>query len=143
MATSPPVPAARPVPPAAPPVRLPAASYRGRSRRQDVPDPLAWDAAPDVDRRQRPGLLERRFHDTSAAAAPFPDRDLTRSRYEEVFLRLAGGTPVRVDGGLYRPTRMRGWSHAVFVRADTGEERQFSIDELRADGVVWMDARVV
>jgi hypothetical protein len=60
-----------------------------------------------------------------------------------VFLRLAGGTPVRVDGGLYRPTRMRGWSHAVFVRADTGEERQFSIDELRADGVVWMDARVV
>jgi hypothetical protein len=102
---------------------------------------VAWDAAPDVDRRRRPGLLERRFHDTSTAATPFPDRELTRSRYEEVFLRLAGGTPVRVDGGVYRPTRMRGWSHAVFVKADTGEERQFSIDELRADGVVWLGPR--
>jgi hypothetical protein len=142
IATSPPAATvARAAEPAAEPPRARAGSYRGRSRRLDLPDPVAWDAAPDVDRRLRPGLLERRFHDTSTAATPFPDRELTRSRYEEVFLRLAGGTPVRVDGGLYRPTRMRGWSHAVFVKADTGEERQFSIDELRADGVVWLDAR--
>jgi hypothetical protein len=141
IATSPPVGAARAArtaQPAAPLPRAQGGSYRGRSRRLDVPDPVAWDAAPDVDRRRRPGVLERRFHETSAAAAPFPDHALARSRYEDVFLRLASGTPIRVDGGLYRPIRMRGWSHAVFVRADTGEERQFSIDELRAKDVVWL-----
>ena len=119
----------------------PGDSYRGPSRRRHPPYAAGWDALPDEDRRLRPGLLERRFREASVMAAPFPDRGLTRSCYEEIFLRLARGTPVRIDGGVYRPARMRGWSHAVFVRADTGEERPFSIDELGADGVVWLDEK--
>jgi hypothetical protein len=127
----------RPPRPASPP----SDPYRGPSRRRDPPYAAGWDVAPDEDRRVRPGLLERRFREASVMAAPFPDRDLTRSGYEEVFLRLARGTPVRVEDGVYRPARMRGWSHAVFVHADTGEERQFSIDELRADGVAWLEPK--
>jgi hypothetical protein len=137
-AASPPVEGAWPAE-AARPAPESADSYRGPSRRLDAPGWAGWDAAPEEDRRRRPGVLERRFREATVMAVPFPDRDLARSRYEEIFLRLARGTPVRVDGGVYRPARMRGWSQAVFVRADTGEERRFSIDELRADGVVWLD----
>jgi hypothetical protein len=141
-AASPPVakPGVASRPEAAPPAPRPAADpYRGPTRRRDALGWAGWDTAPAEDRRLRPGVLERRFREALVAAVPFPDRDLRRSRYEEVFLRLAAGTPVRLAGGVYHPTRMRGWSHAVFVRADTGEERQFSIDELRADGVVWLE----
>ena len=143
-AGSPPPPAAggaRRRAPAAPAPRAAADSSRGENRRTADPDPVAWDAAPDVDRRLRPGVLERRIRNARPAAVPFPDRNLTRSSYEEVFLRLVAGTPVRLDDSVYRPAKMRGWYHAVFVGADTGKERLFSIDELRADGIVWLEQK--
>ena len=120
------------------PARRASEGYRGDDRRVDVPDVEAIDAAPDVDRRVRPGVLERRIRGGRPVAVPFPDRYLTRSSYERVFLRLVAGTAMVVGGKTYRPARMRGWYHAVFA-GPGGEERELSIDELLAPEVQWLD----
>jgi hypothetical protein len=135
---SPPVPAhqSRRLAVAVPPRRA-AEGYRGDDRRADVPDLEVISAAPDVDRRVRPALLERRIRGGRPVAVPFPDRYLTRSRYEQVFLRLVAGTPIVVGGETYRPVKMRGWYHAVFA-GPGGEERELSIDDLLAPEVEWL-----
>jgi hypothetical protein len=118
------------------PARRAAESYRGDDRRTDVPDLEVIAAAPDVDRRVRPGVLERRIRGGRPVTVPFPDRYLTRSRYEQVFLRLVAGTPIVIGGETYRPVKMRGWYHAVFA-GPGGEERELSIDDLLAPEVEW------
>lgn len=124
---------------AAPARRAPTEAYRGEDRREDQPDLNGIDAAPEVDRRVRPGVLERRIRGRRPVAVPFPDRYLTRSRYEQVFLRLVAGTPIILGGRTYRPTKMRGWYHAVFVGTADGQERELSIDELLAPDVRWLE----
>ena len=119
------------------PPRRAAEGYRGDDRRAFVPDLEVIAAAPDVDRRVRPALLERRIRGGRPVAVPFPDRYLTRSRYEQVFLRLVAGTPMVVGGQTYRPVKMRGWYHAVFA-GPGGEERELSIDDLLAPEVEWL-----
>jgi hypothetical protein len=129
--------ACRPSPPAR---RAPAASYRGADRRTDDPDGLVAADAPDRDRRARPALRERRIREVRPRAM-VPDGGLTRSRYEEVFLRLVAGTAIRIGEDHYRPVKMRGWYHAVFVRLgeEGDEERVLSIDELLDPATVWLD----
>ncbi len=61
---------------------------------------------------------------------PFPDRRLTRSAYEQVFLRLVSGERLRVGRQVYRPVGMKGWYQAVFRRDSDGRERLMSIDQL-------------
>ena len=61
---------------------------------------------------------------------PFPDRRLTRSAYEQVFLKLVSGGRLRVGRDLYTPIGMKGWYHAVFRRESDGAERLLSIDQL-------------
>jgi hypothetical protein len=63
-------------------------------------------------------------------AIPYPDRRLTRSAYEQVFLKLVSGGRLRVGGDIYRPVGMKGWYHAVFRRDSDGQERLLSIDQL-------------
>lgn len=63
-------------------------------------------------------------------AIPFPDRRLTRSAYEQVFLKLVSGGHLRVGGDVYTPVGMKGWYHAVFRRESDGAERLLSIDQL-------------
>lgn len=61
----------------------------------------------------------------------FPERMLTRSRYEEVIMRAVKGEVLRMDDtDHYRPTGMRGWSHVVFRRLRDDARRVFSLDEL-------------
>jgi hypothetical protein len=115
-----------------------AESYRGDDRRTGEADLETIDAAPDLDRRLRPGVLERRIRRGRPVAVPFPDRHLTRSRYEQVFLRLVAGTPLVREGKTYRPRRMRGWYDVVVIGAD-GEERELSIDALLSPDVAWME----
>ncbi|MEO8032797.1 MAG: hypothetical protein ABI837_00050 [Acidobacteriota bacterium] len=63
-------------------------------------------------------------------AIPFPDRRLTRSAYEQVFLKLVSGSRLRLLGEVYTPVGMKGWYHAVFRRESDGAERLLTIDQL-------------
>lgn len=63
-------------------------------------------------------------------AIPFPDRRLTRSAYEQVFLKLVSGGKLSLGGELYRPVGMKGWYHAIFRSERSGEERLLTIDQL-------------
>jgi hypothetical protein len=106
------------------------ADYRGQDRRLESPGAWADDEDAEMDRRVRPRVLERRIQDHPGRVyVPFPDRHLTRSLYEQVFLRLVSGGRLRIDGVPHAPVGMRGWYHAAF-RDDAGAERLLSIDDL-------------
>jgi len=77
--------------------------------------------------RERRKTNERR---KNAYATPFPDRRLTRSAYEQVFLKLVSGSRLKVGKDLYTPVGMKGWYHAIFRRESDGRERLLSIDQL-------------
>jgi len=79
---------------------------------------------PPKDRRKK---SQRR---RNAYAVPFPDRRLTRSAYEQVFLKLVSGSRLKVGRDLYTPVGMKGWYHAIFRRDSDGAERVLSIDQL-------------
>jgi hypothetical protein len=61
---------------------------------------------------------------------PFPDRRLTRSAYEQVFLKLVSGGRLRIGRELYTPVGMKGWYHAILRRDSDGKERLLSVDQL-------------
>ena len=79
---------------------------------------------PPKDRRKRG---ERR---KSVYTVPFNDRRLTRSAYEQVFLKLVSGGRLKMGRELYTPVGMKGWYHAIFRRESDGTERLLSIDQL-------------
>jgi hypothetical protein len=82
--------------------------------------------------RGRPGRDRRRGCERreSRYTIPFPDRRLTRSAYEKVFLKLVSGGRLRVGNDLYRPVGMKGWYRATFRRESDGKERLLTIDQL-------------
>jgi hypothetical protein len=61
---------------------------------------------------------------------PFPDRRLTRSAYEQVFLKLVSGSRLKMGKDTYTPVGMKGWYHAVFRRESDGAEKLLTIDQL-------------
>jgi len=79
---------------------------------------------PPSERRRRRDRRRKNY------AIPFPDRRLTRSAYEQVFLKLVSGGRLRVGNDIYRPVGMKGWYHAIFRRDSDGAERLLSIDQL-------------
>ncbi|HEY4640911.1 MAG TPA: hypothetical protein VII75_06165 [Thermoanaerobaculia bacterium] len=83
------------------------------------------------DRRKSTDRRRRQY------AIPFPDRRLTRSAYEQVFLKLVSGSRLRQDGELLTPVGMKGWYHAVFRRSD-GSETLLTIDELLRKMADWV-----
>ncbi|HWW60223.1 MAG TPA: hypothetical protein VN181_02545, partial [Thermoanaerobaculia bacterium] len=82
------------------------------------------DARPKRDRRKRNERRRKQY------TIPFPDRRLTRSAYEQVFLKLVSGGRLRVGNDLYTPVGMKGWYHAIFRRESDGSERLLTIDQL-------------
>lgn len=60
----------------------------------------------------------------------FPERTLSRSRYERALLRAITRTPLQVGEELYVPTGMRGWSQVVFRHLPDGRREVMSLDEL-------------
>ena len=109
-------------------------------RRSDTPGKLVPPRAPQyldrrgtsllmppVNGRDRRRSAERR---RKQYAIPFPDRRLTRSAYEQVFLKLVSGGKLRVGDDVYRPVGMKGWYHAIFKRESDGAERLLTIDQL-------------
>jgi hypothetical protein len=85
---------------------------------------LLRGTTPDRERRR---TNERR---SGSYNIPFPDRRLTRSAYEQVFLQLVSGRKLRLGSELYKPIGMKGWYHAIFRRESDGAERLLTIDQL-------------
>lgn len=96
----------------------PPAAERSYERRRRAPAPLKLHERRSGERRSR------------KKAIPFPDRRLTRSAYERVFLMLVSGKAIDVGGKRYRPVGMRGWTHAVFKSEKDGSTKLVSIDDL-------------
>lgn len=80
-------------------------------------------ATPRADKRAG----ERR---TAMRPTPFPDRRLTRSAYEKVFLKLVSGGRLRIGRQTWTPVGMKGWYHAIFRNEASGRERLITIDQL-------------
>jgi hypothetical protein len=81
--------------------------------------------------RERPSTERRRTERRQRSfAVPFPDRRLTRSAYEQVFLKLVSGGRLRMGTDVYTPVGMKGWYHAVFRRESDGAEKLLTIDQL-------------
>jgi len=106
-------------------------------RRSDTPGKLVPPRGPQyVDRRTTdmgtPAATNRRrsARRRNAYAVPFPDRRLSRSAYEQVFLKLVSGGRLKVGKDLYTPVGMKGWYHAIFRRQSDGKERLLTIDQL-------------
>ncbi|HEX6202104.1 MAG TPA: hypothetical protein VF100_03805 [Thermoanaerobaculia bacterium] len=60
----------------------------------------------------------------------FPERLLSRSRYERVLIRAIAGDVLRLGGHDHRPVGMRGWSEVVFERLPEGTRHRYPIDFL-------------
>lgn len=60
----------------------------------------------------------------------FPERLLSRSRYERVLIRAIAGDVLRLEGRDHRPVGMRGWSEVVFERLPEGTRHRYPIDFL-------------
>jgi hypothetical protein len=84
-------------------------------------------------RRTAPALPPERRRSQRRASlepTPFPDRRLTRSAYEKVFLKLVSGGRLRIGKQTWTPIGMRGWYHAIFRNDASGRERLITIDQL-------------
>jgi hypothetical protein len=60
----------------------------------------------------------------------FPERVLSRSRYERVLIRAISGRRLRVGGRWFLPVGMRGWSIVLFRDEESGERLAIPIDAL-------------
>ena len=60
----------------------------------------------------------------------FPERMLQRSMYERVLIRAISGRKLRMNGDVYTPIGMRGWSEVVFRRDRDGSRRRVPFDVL-------------
>ena len=59
----------------------------------------------------------------------YPDALLERSRFERVVINALAGETLRVDGMVYTPTGMQGWSRVVFTRND-GQQVTLPLEDL-------------
>jgi hypothetical protein len=110
-------------------------------RRGEASSMLPGRPSDYLDRRQMGGAPARRVPASADRrratdrrkknyAIPFPDRRLTRSAYEQVFLKLVSGSRLRIGRDTYTPIGMKGWYHAIFRRDSDGRERLLTIDQL-------------
>jgi hypothetical protein len=117
-----------PAPPE-PPVRTAVAAAARKATRADDPATAKRPRTETAPRRrmaQRRGTERRSRKDP----IPFPDRRLSRSAYEQVFLKLVSGGRLRIGRELYTPVGMKGWYHAILRRDSDGKERMLSVDQL-------------
>ncbi len=129
-------PQARPIEGAEPP--RPRAKAALSRRKNDAQGKLVPPRGSEyIDRRgtsllsQKPPRERRRMERRKTTyTIPFNDRRLTRSAYEQVFLKLVSGGRLKVGKDLYTPVGMKGWYHAIFRRESDGRERLLSIDQL-------------
>ncbi len=103
-----------------------------------VSDPFTFRLIESVIRGRAPSLLDLperppEYEDVGRLCTwdnLFPERFLSRSRYERVLIRAIRGQRLRIHGRRYTPVGMRGWAEVVFRRDDTGTRHTFPIDYL-------------
>jgi hypothetical protein len=103
-----------------------------------VSDPFTFRLIGSVMRGRAPSLLDLddrppEYEDVGRLCTwdnLFPERELSRSRYERVLIRAISGQKLWMNGRRYTPRRMRGWSEVVFRRDDDGTRHVFGIDYL-------------
>jgi hypothetical protein len=110
-------------------VRAPRATVvaRARTRAADAPIDRRRSGTRPPEPAPERRKARRRYTDRGV---PFPDARLTRSTYEQVFLKLVSGERLKIGSETYKPVGMRGWYHAIFRRDSDGRERLMSIDQL-------------
>lgn len=101
-----------------------------RPARRAAPPAAATKAPDDGAARRRTAQRRTAERRTRKDPIPFPDRRLTRSAYEQVFLKLVSGGRLRIGRELYTPVGMKGWYHAILRRDSDGKERLLSVDQL-------------
>jgi hypothetical protein len=103
-----------------------------------VSDPFTFRLIGSVMRGRAPALLDLddrppEYEDVGRLCTwdnLFPERELSRSRYERVLIRAISGQKLWMNGRRYTPRRMRGWAEVVFRRDDDGTRHVFGIDYL-------------
>jgi len=105
---------------------------------QRISDPWTFRLIGSVMRGRAPSLLDLgdrppEYDDVGRLCTwdnLFPERELSRSRYEQVLIRAISGQRLRMNGMHYVPTGMRGWSQVLFRREDDHTLHVFGIDYL-------------
>jgi hypothetical protein len=103
-----------------------------------ISDPFTFRLIGSVMRGRAPSLLDLgdrppEYEDVGRLCTwenLFPERELSRSRYEQVLIRAISGQKLTMHGMRYVPTGMRGWSQVVFRREDDSTLHVFGIDYL-------------
>jgi hypothetical protein len=103
-----------------------------------ISDPFTFRLIGSVMRGRAPSLLDLddrppEYEDVGRLCTwdnLFPERELSRSRYEQVLIRAITGQVLTMDGARYLPSRMKGWSQVIFRREDDRTVHVFGIDYL-------------
>jgi hypothetical protein len=103
-----------------------------------ISDPFTFRLIGSVIRGRAPSLLElpdrpHEYEDVGRLCSwdnLFPEKTLSRSRYERVLIRAIRGRPLRIRDRWYRPVGMRGWSMVAFEPEGGGRRRLVPIDVL-------------
>jgi hypothetical protein len=110
-----------------------------------ISDPFTFRLIGSVIRGRAPSLLDlddrpREYEDVGRLCRwdnLFPERALTRSRYEQVLIRAISGRRLRIGGRWYTPIGMRGWSAVAFRPEGENRVRVLTIDQLIAHLEDW------
>jgi hypothetical protein len=103
-----------------------------------VSDPWTFRLIGSVMRGRAPSLLDlddrpEEYEDVGRLCTwdnLFPEREISRSRYERVLIRAISGQKLTLQGQRYTPTGMRGWSQVVFRREGDRSRHVLGIDYL-------------
>ena len=103
-----------------------------------ISDPWTFRLIGSVMRGRAPSLLELddrppEYEDVGRLCTwdnLFPERELSRSRYERVLTRAISGQKLTLDGERFTPTGMKGWSQVIFRRDQDHSRHVFGIDYL-------------
>ena len=103
-----------------------------------ISDPWTFRLIGSVMRGRAPSLLELddrppEYEDVGRLCTwdnLFPERELSRSRYERVLTRAISGQKLTLDGERFTPTGMKGWSQVIFRRDQDQSRHVFGIDYL-------------
>ncbi len=103
-----------------------------------ISDPFSWRLIGSVMAGRAPSLLDLPDRPTEYGHVGrlctwenlFPERILSRSRYEQVLIHAIRGERLHMNRRWYRPVGMRGWSQVVFRREGSRRTHTFPIDYL-------------
>jgi len=105
---------------------------------RQLSDPFTFRLIGSVMRGRAPSLLDRPDRPVEYEHVGrlcywdnlFPEKVLSRSRYERVLIRAIHGKRLKIDGQWHRPVGMQGWSAVIFRPEGGGPRRVVPVDAL-------------